>query len=459
MDRFDPDSDLVSNIELFLRKEKKNLLSENKPEKCISVNISNGQICCSQVYLTKNIAFEEADEILLFQNSSEAYLNEWIRMFYEAAKSLKGNRFGLEKFSKKPLMSKVIGELSIFVSAKFGEYMFQNDLHGVNKIYLYVNPFEFNSQDEKTVLTNLFRDASSTSAFYSDFIKKRLFTLKSKNLLEIELQEPNIHRIELFKAAFLYLKKVSINLDFEAIDKKIQLIKEIYFLFNKKIFPQFNYFAFWIDKYRSKRARYQLMTRKEAENTYNFDTNYEYYSKISEVFKDPWNFIYIYLIYKSLSPSVNRIENFVQRVNNEKFESKKMNQSLFDTRKKQKTQAGQFFSESLSFYSVVVEYFSDINNDFILKLKFPAVKSFLQIPVNPALNFSKLFAKWKPEIKKQSINLSLLVHFTNNLSTDNSKTTHTFIPTHSWKESIELKDFQLFYNLDILNSNEINHLH
>ena len=132
---------------------------------------------------------------------------------------------------------------------------------------------------------------------------------------------------------------------------------------------------------------------------------------------------------------------------------------MFDTRKKQNTEEGLFFGQSLSFYSVVVEYFSDINNDFIMRLKFPTVKSFFQIPVNPALNFSKLFAKWKPEIKKQSINLSLLVHFTNNLSTDNSKTTHTFIPTHSWKESIELKDFQLFYNLDILNSNEINHLH
>ena len=71
-----------------------------------------------------------------------------------------------------------------------------------------------------------------------------------------------------------------------------------------------------------------------------------------------------------------------------------------------------------------------------MKLKFPIMRSFCQIPVNPALNSTKLFAKWNPEIDEQSIKLSLLVHFTNNLSTNDIKTAQT-VSAESWKESID----------------------
>jgi hypothetical protein len=220
-----------------------------------------------------------------------------------------------------------------------------------------------------------------------------------------------------------------------------------------------------LNKYRPERSLYQFVSQNinstdNDASIYNFDTNSKYYAKLSETFKDPWNFINIYLIHYSIEsirkyqtpPKKKEMKDFIscvnQEINREKSNNKRENNYLLVERDNQIKQNGKnLFSKNISHYSLVVEYFKDEHNDIIIRLRFPGILNFYNIPINSCLNISKLFGnKWnKSKIDDKRVHLKLKIDLSDNSTNDKSKYSCE-IKSSEWKTLLPKEEFIYFYN-------------
>ena len=471
-------------------KIKKSPFENKKQEYCISVpifenksyqeNLEN-KLYFSKVKLTSVYTFDESDNILI--NRVHGQVNDKQRQDYEIINKLHDivtslllvHTTGSKKITHMDntdsftMSSEIISQLSIFFSARIGHHMFDPSnqfFKDFDEIRLFVSEYSSNDVDI-TKLKALFEECFSTCAFYSDLIQRRYHTFKANNFLSEEDVKslnsipPNTDGIEILKNSLDRLKK---NLNSHKLEK-VDIIK----IANKRIWPQFNYYEHLVREYRpNDSACYQFFSIKEyapkKDNLINFDINSMLHSKLTEIFNDtwkenkkesirsvdPWNFIYLNLVYVSIQPQIAQnvsLDYFKKEILNYKINQRKMKEQRQSINKKDNTNKTKIkFEGTKSIYSLIIKCFRAIpDNELIISFKFPHIQTFYRLPINNYLNLSRIFQKWNPKIED---NNHFEVTFKINYSDQFKKEEYPDceIESESWKRKISIDSFKRLYN-------------